>query len=170
MLCHLFHLLFKAECDMQTTHCLVYSVYSTVRLYMYKLSAATANQSGDTNTVRWLHFVHLASYTPHSKCSEHLAYIGMRLRHNTTCAVHIEDCGGMVVVRLSWLNGKALAAQAKFKVVWLPAAVTGLFTLLYFGLITSKFLSTPHSSTPCFVGGLMIRFNQLPFAHSCLPS
>ena len=57
----------------------------------------------------------------------------------------------------------------KPKVVQLPVAVTGLFTFLYFGLITSKFLYTPYSSTPCFVGGVMIRFNQLPFAHSCLP-
>ena len=45
----------------------------------------------------------------------------------------------------------------KPKVVRLPAAVTGLFTFLYFGLITSKFLYTPYSSTPCFVGGLMIK-------------
>ena len=85
MLCHLFHLLFKAECDMQTTHCLVYSVCNTVRLYMYKLSDVKrvinqctitnlANQSGDTNTVTWLHL----------KCSEHLACIGVRLRHDTT--------------------------------------------------------------------------------------
>ena len=85
-----------------------------------------------------MHFVHLASYKPHSKCSEHLAYIGMR--HNTTCAVHIEDCEGMVVVRLSWLNGKALAAQAKGCST--PGGSHRPFHFLYFGLITSKFLYT----------------------------
>ena len=93
-------------------HCLHVSICTNCQLPKDTI-ASTANQSGDTNTVRWLHFVHLASYTPHSKCSEHHAYIGMRLRHNTTCAIHIEDCEGMVVAWLSWLNGKALAAQAK---------------------------------------------------------
>ena len=47
--------------------------------------------------------------------------------------------------------------RLKPKVVRLLAAVTGLFTFLYFGLITSKFLYTPYSSTPCFIGGLMIK-------------
>ena len=33
---------------------------------------------------------------------------------STSCAVHIEDCEGrMVVVRLSWLSGRTLVAQAR---------------------------------------------------------
>ena len=46
---------------------------------------------------------------------------------------------GLVVVRLSWLSGRALAAQAKcpgFDSRWLLA----FFTFLYFRLISSKFI------------------------------
>ena len=107
-------------------HCLslYVQIVSCQRLINQYTITNIANQNGDTNTVTWLHFVHLASYKPHSKCSEHLAYIGMH--HNTTCAVHIEDCGGW------WLSGcRDLMAKhwrLKPKVVRLPAAVTGLFT------------------------------------------
>ena len=54
----------------------------------------------------------------------------------------------------------------KPEVVWLLAAATGLFTFLYFGLITSKYLYTPYSSTPCFVCGLMTK-HLLPSATVC---
>ena len=59
--------------------------------------------------------------------------------------VHTEDCEGwwlwgLVVVKLLWLSGRALAAQAR-EVSWvrLPATA-GFFTFLYFRLITSKFI------------------------------
>ena len=51
---------------------------------------------------------------------------------------------GVVFVQLSWLSGRALAAQAMAEVVswvWLPATAS-LFTFLYFHLIISIFLYT----------------------------
>ena len=44
---------------------------------------------------------------------------------------------GLVVVRLSWLSGRALVAQARGVLGWLPATAS-LF--LYFHLITCKFI------------------------------
>ena len=61
-----------------------------------------------------------------------------------SCVVHIVR--GLVVVRLLWLSGRILTLSCP-----------SLFTFLYFGLITSKYLYTPYSSTPCFVRGLMIK-------------
>ena len=58
---------------------------------------------------------------------------------STTCAVHIEDCGGW------WLSGccGSVAEHWRLKpeVSWvrLPATA-GFFTFLYFRLITSKFI------------------------------
>ena len=58
---------------------------------------------------------------------------------STTCAVHIEDCGGW------WLSGCCGSVaehwQLKPEVSWvrLPATA-GFFTFLYFRLITSKFI------------------------------
>ena len=46
----------------------------------------------------------------------------------------------MVVVRLPWLSGRALVAQARGVLGSTPG---GLFTFLYFRLITSKFIYKP---------------------------
>ena len=52
-------------------------------------------------------------------------------------AVHEEDYGGWWLSGLLWLSGRALAAQARGILVWLPVTAS-LFTFLYFCLITSK--------------------------------
>ena len=39
---------------------------------------------------------------------------------STACAVHIEDWGWLVVVQLSWLSGRALLAQARGPIIYLP--------------------------------------------------
>ena len=53
--------------------------------------------------------------TPNGVLMAHTEWLlDVRLRHfSTTCAVYIEDCEGLVVVRLSWLSGRVLAAQAR---------------------------------------------------------
>ena len=48
---------------------------------------------------------------------------------------------GLVVVRLSWLSGRALVAQAR-GVLGLIPAMASLFSFLYFRFITSKFISS----------------------------
>ena len=92
--------------------------------------------------------------------------LGVQLRHfSTTCAVHIEDCGGWWLsschssVAEHWLHKPGVLGS-------IPGG--GLFTFLYFRLITSKFsfyfqhearvlsspvysgLSLPDCSTPVF--------------------
>ena len=63
--------------------------------------------------------------------------------HSSTCtALNLYSAcrglWGLVVIRLSWLSGRALAAQARGLWVRLPATA-GLFTFFYFCLITSNF-------------------------------
>ena len=79
--------------------------------------------------------------TPNRVLMAHAEWLpGVQLRHSvTTCAVHIEDCGGW------WLSGcRGSMAEywwLKSEVSWVRLLVTaGLFTFLYFLLIiTSKF-------------------------------
>ena len=48
--------------------------------------------------------------------------------------------GGIVVIQLSWLSGRALAAQAR-GISWVRlTTAAGLFNFLYICLITSKFI------------------------------
>ena len=70
-----------------------------------------------------------AEWFSHSKCSEHLASSWKYM--NT-----YRRLWGLLVVRLSWLSGRALAAQASGWVRLLAADC--LFIFLYFRLITSK--------------------------------
>ena len=69
---------------------------------------------------------------------------------STTCAVHIEDCEGW------WLSGchgsVAEQWQLKPEVSWVRLLVTaGFFTLLYFRLITSKFIYTPSANRGMYI-------------------
>ena len=61
----------------------------------------------------------------------------LRYHRETTCAVHIEDCEGW------WLSGchSSVADHWRLKpgVLGSTPEATGLFTFLYFHLITSKF-------------------------------
>ena len=53
--------------------------------------------------------------TPNGVLTAHTEWLpGVTEAFSTICAVHIEDCEGWcMVVRLSWLSGRALAGQAR---------------------------------------------------------
>ena len=55
---------------------------------------------------------------------------------STTCAVHIVRVGGCLDVVAQW---QSTGGSSQVSWVWLPVAA-GLFTFLYFCLITSKFI------------------------------
>ena len=64
---------------------------------------------------------------------------GVQLRHfSPICAVHIEDCEGwwLTIVVAQW---QSISCTSQLSWVRFPATA-GLFTFLYFCLITSKFL------------------------------
>ena len=69
----------------------------------------------------------------------------------------MEDCWGLVVVRLSWLSGRALTAQ---EVSWIRLPVTA--NLFAFHLITSEFLYFQREAG-CSVGSIIL---QLPLVES----
>ena len=53
---------------------------------------------------------------------------------------------GLVVVRVSWLSGRALPAQAKGVLSSTPGGCRPFSTFLYFCLITSKFINFQHKA------------------------
>ena len=55
---------------------------------------------------------------------------------STTCAVHIVGVGGCLDVVAQW---QSTGGSSQVSWVWLPVAA-GLFTFLYFRLVTSKFI------------------------------
>ena len=69
-----------------------------------------------------------AEWFSHSKYSEHLAF----------CSTY-RGLWGLVIVRLSWLSAGHWRLKPEVSWVWLPVTA-GLFTFLYFHLITSKFI------------------------------
>ena len=60
---------------------------------------------------------------------------------STTCVVHIEDCEGLWLSQTGCRGSVAEHWRLKPEVSWVqPSAAAGLFTFLYFHIITSKFI------------------------------